>query len=251
MKIIAFANQKGGVGKTTSTYNIAWLKAKDGANVLMVDLNPQASLTIACGMRPGEAKLSICDLLGSQADPYDCGYPVGGKAGLDDQLNIIPSDIELAVTEQQLTGRIAREQILARQLQKFEHEFDYIFLDCPPQLGILTTNALTAADEVIIPVEAEYLAYRGLRALHETIDVVRRELNSRLMVKGCIVTKYRKVLSDQRAMLSRIEDDGENILGIVKLSGDAVRSEMDGVPVVMSNKSSDVAKAYVEIAAKI
>ena len=104
---------------------------------------------------------------------------------------------------------------------------------------------------MIIPVEAEYLAYRGLRALHETIDVVRRELNSRLMVKGCIVTKYRKVLSDQRAMLSRIEDDGENILGIVKLSGDAVRSEMDGVPVVMSNKSSDVAKAYVEIAAKI
>jgi len=89
MKIIAFANQKGGVGKTTSTYNIAWLKAKDGANVLMVDLDPQASLTIACGMRPGEAKLSICDLLGSQADPYDCGYPVGGKAGLDDRLNLI------------------------------------------------------------------------------------------------------------------------------------------------------------------
>ena len=250
MKIIALANQKGGVAKTTSTYNMAYLKAKSGASVLMVDLDPQASLTIACGMRPGMEAYSICNLLDAHpADPYECGYEVKA-AGLGDKLCIIPSDIELAVTEQQLYGRTAREKILMRQLSKFDGAFDYIMIDCPPQLGVLTTNALVAATDVIIPVKAEYLSYRGLRALRDTIGVVRTEFNSSLKVDGYLVTMYEKVIRDQRDMLDQLQKEGP-VLGVVKKSADAYRSIVDGTPVCMSDRSSDVAKAYAEIANKI
>ena len=248
MEIIALANQKGGVAKTTSTYNLAVVKAQAGKKVLMVDLDPQASLTILCGMMPGKEKFSVCDMFNLNTDPFDCGYEVAAS-GLDN-LYIIPSDIELAEVEQTLSGKTAREKILKKQLDKFEGEFDYIFIDCPPQLGILTTNALVAATKVVVPAKAEYLSYRGIRALKRTIQTVTEEFNKALTLEGFIITMFEKVINDQKDMLEQFKKESA-VLGIVKKSADAYRSILDGTPVVISDTKSDVSKAYIEIAKKL
>ena len=213
----------------------------------MIDLDPQASLTILCGMMPGKEKMSICELFDLNTDPYDCGYAVE-KSGLDN-LYIIPSDILLAETEQTLSGKYEREKILKKQLSKFEGEFDYIFIDCPPQLGILTQNALEAANKVVIPSKAEYLSYRGVRAIKRTIANVQEGGNPNLSLEGFIITMYEKVINDQRDMVEQFEKEAP-ILGLVKKSADAYRSIVDGTPVVISDKKSDVSVAYKEIADK-
>lgn len=247
MEIIAFANQKGGVAKTTSTHNIATLKAMAGKRVLMIDLDPQASLTILCNFMPGKTDFSVCNLFDGKTDPLDCGYIVKSS----ENLYIVPSDIELAETEQNITGRTAREKILKKALKSFEEYFDYVFIDCPPQLGILTTNALVAADKVISPAKAEYLSYRGIRALKRTIqNIVEENLNEKLSFEGFIITMFEKNINDQKDMLEQFKKEAP-VLGTVKKSADTYRSVLDGIPVVMSAPKSDVAQAYKIIAEKI
>ena len=249
MEIIAFANQKGGVAKTTSTHNIATLKAIAGKKVLMIDLDPQASLTILCNFMPGQNEFSVCNLFDGKTDPLDCGYLV--KSTNLENLYIVPSDIELAEVEQNITGRTAREKILKKALKSFEEYFDYVFIDCPPQLGILTTNALVAADRVITPAKAEYLSYRGIRALKRTIqNIVEEGLNEKLSFEGFIITMFEKNINDQKDMLEQFKKESA-VLGIVKKSADTYRSVLDGIPVVMSAPKSDVALSYQEIAEKI
>ena len=256
MKTIALANQKGGVAKTTSTYNLAAAKALEGYRVAMIDLDPQASLTISCGIEPGNESLegmSVCNLFDGKTNPAECCFSVDAS-GLDN-LYIVPSDIDLAVTEIKLIiGRNSDVQ-LRKAIKKLEAYFDYVFIDCPPQLGILLSNALAAADEVIIPVKTDYLAYRGLQALLETIEGVQsgdgdKSLNPSLVFGGIIATMYKKMVNDHKDVLTLLEGKVP-VLGVIREAADVNRTIIDGKCVVLANPASDVAIAYTEIAKKI
>lgn len=256
MRTIAIANQKGGVAKTTSTYNLAASKAMGGKRVLMIDLDPQASLTICCGMRPGDVKFgghSTCDLFDPKKDPKASAFTV--DASELENLYIIPSDIDLAVTETKLIiGRNSDVQ-LRKAIKQLEIYFDYCFIDCPPQLGTLLVNALVAADAVIIPVETHYLAYRGLQALLDTIEGIQsgdgdRSLNPDLELLGAIATLYEKNTNDHRDVLTLLEQKVE-VLGVIKKAAIVNKSIIDGKPVVLNARGKDVSKAYFEIATKI
>lgn len=248
-KIIALANQKGGVAKTTSTYNLAALKAEAGYKVLMIDLDPQASLTIACGMKPdpeNEQTRTTCDLFNWKVRVTECCYTVD-CSGLD-SLYIVPSSIDLAMTERNLVASRNSDVQLSNATEKLRMYFDYIFIDCPPQLGTLLTNALTAADGVIIPVKTDYLAYRGLRALMDTIEGVRsgdgdRSLNPHLTVIGVIATMFQLNSNDHKDVLDVLETKYD-VISVIRQTVEVNRRIADGLPVVLYKPASKASLGY-------
>jgi len=255
MKIIALANQKGGVAKTTTTYNLATVKAIEGYKVLMIDLDAQGSLTIAAGIEPGEDRLegySTVDLFNKKKDPADAVFEVK-TVPLDEKLYIVPSDPNLAKLENMLNSLDEKVYFIKDACEALaEYGFDYIFLDCPPNLGVIVTNALVAADEVIIPVKTDYLSYRGVELIKDSIARVKgnKRMNPDIEVAGIIPTMYRGRVNDHREILGILEGQGK-ILGIVKESAAATKGDVDGIPVVVYDPKCDVAKAYYEIAKQI
>jgi chromosome partitioning protein len=193
-RIIALANQKGGVGKTTTAITLGAALAELGSRVLLVDFDPQGGCAIGLGYEPGSMDLSIYNaLLDRTCDAGDVILKTT-VPGLD----LLPSNIDLAAAELLLVQEVAREQTLLRVLAPLRVKYDFILIDCPPSLGLLTINALTAADGVIIPLECEYYALRGMALLMDSIDRVKERLNPRLQIDGILATMF-----DPRTLHSR------------------------------------------------
>jgi len=193
-RIIAMCNQKGGVGKTTSTINLGAALAEYGRKVLLVDFDPQGALSVGLGIRAHELDTTVYNLLVSRDDDIHDVIQHTSDANLD----VLPANIDLSAAEVQLVGEVAREMVLARVLRPVVDDYDVILIDCQPSLGLLTVNALTAAHGVVIPLECEFFAMRGVALLVETIDKVTDRLNPRLEIDGILATMY-----DGRTLHSR------------------------------------------------
>ncbi len=207
-RIIAMCNQKGGVGKTTTTINLGAALAEYGRRVLLVDFDPQGALSVGLGINPHELDLTVYNLLMDRSTGVRDVIRQTNVPNLD----LLPANIDLSAAEVQLVTEVAREQVLARVLRPVLDDYDAILIDCQPSLGLLTVNALTAAHGVVIPLECEFFALRGVALLVETIQKVKDRLNPGLEVDGILATMY-----DPRTLHSR-----EVVARVVEAFGDQV-----------------------------
>jgi chromosome partitioning protein len=184
MRIIAFMNQKGGVGKTTTTANLGAALAELGKKVCLVDLDPQAHLTINYGLNPTPDLTSLYQVLMEQGPFLEAVHKIS------DNIAIVPGSIDLAGAEVELASVLGRETLLKKRIEAAQHDFDFILLDCPPSLGLLTINALAVAREVIVPMQPHFLALQGVGKILETVALVSRRMNPRLKVSGIVLTMF-------------------------------------------------------------
>ena len=238
--IVSVANQKGGVAKTTSVFNIGVELASRGKKVLMIDFDAQASLTICAGLEPYEYEKNIVSVIRDGMDMGEC------VVKLKDNLYIVTSDIALAAQEMALVVRTMRELVLQKALNSVKDIYDYILIDCPPQLSILTINALSASDRLIIPCKTDYLSYRGLEQLQDTVDVIKNEVNGKLKVLGIIATLYEQRVKDDRDVLEFLGEKG-NIIAVVKKLAIAKKGIYSGMAVVEQDAKNEIALAYKKV----
>ncbi|WP_408619278.1 ParA family protein [Jiangella endophytica] len=248
-RIVAMCNQKGGVGKTTTTINLGAALADYGRRVLLVDFDPQGALSVGLGLDAHDLELSIYNVL---MDPSLRAGDIVQKTPIDG-MDLLPANIDLSAAEIQLVTEVGREQALGRILKPLAGEYDLMLIDCQPSLGLLTVNALTAADGVIVPLECEYFALRGVALLQETIEKVRDRLNPQLEIEGLLATMYDSRTVHGREVLSRlVEAFGDKVFHTV--IGRTVRfpeTTVAGLPITSFAPSSRGASAYRQLAREV
>jgi chromosome partitioning protein len=247
--VIAMCNQKGGVGKTTTTINLGAALAELGRRVLLVDFDPQGSLSVGLGVNPHTLEHSIYDLLLSRDTPIDDVIDRTGVPNLD----ILPSNIDLSAAEVQLVSEVAREQTLLRVLEKVKPRYDVILIDCAPSLGLLTINALTAADKVIMPLETEFFALRGIALLTDTIAKVTDRLNPRLEILGILGTMYDPRTLHNREVLERVvQAFGDRVFHtVIRRTVKFPETTVAGEPITTYATNSPGATAYRTLAREV
>jgi chromosome partitioning protein len=249
--VIAIANQKGGVGKTTTAINLAGALAEQGYRLLCVDMDAQANLTVGLGINLGTVEKSMADVLADSRATMDEVVLPTQTPGID----VAPSTLELASTEVELFTAIGREQALREALSGWaQNQYDYVLIDCPPTLGLLTINGLVAADSVIIPVQTQYYALKGLTALLKVINQIRAKgLNRDLRVMGLLPTFYdgRTILG--REMLDELRELGDHHVfsSIIRQTVKLGEAPLTGRPVTAYASSSEAARSFRELAREV
>ena len=248
-RILAMCNQKGGVGKTTSTINLGAALAEAGRTVLLVDFDPQGALSVGLGVNPLQLEQTVYNLLMERGITVQDVLLKTNVPGLD----LLPSNIDLSAAEVQLVNEVAREQTLQRVLAPVLNDYDVILIDCQPSLGLLTVNALTAAHGVIIPLECEFFALRGVALLIQTIEKVRERLNPHLELEGILATMYDSRTLHGREVLARVVEafDDKVFHTVINRTIRFPETTVAGEPITTYAPSSHGAHAYRELAKEV
>ena len=248
-RVVSMTNQKGGVGKTTTTINLGASLAEYGRKVLLVDFDPQGSLSVGLGLNPHDMELTIYNLLMQRDVGIEDVVVPTGVPGMD----LLPSNIDLSAAEVQLVHEVAREQTLQRVLAPAIEKYDVILIDCQPSLGLLTVNALTASDGVIVPLECEYFALRGVALLKTTIDKVRERLNPKLEIDGVLGTMFDgRTLHGREVMERLVQAWGDRVFHtVIRRTVKFSDSTVAGEPITSYASASAGAEAYRQLAKEV
>jgi chromosome partitioning protein len=248
-QIIAMCNQKGGVGKTTTTINLGAALVEAGRRVLLLDFDPQGSLTVGLGFNAHDLEQSIYHVLMDRELTLKDIVLETSVPGLD----LVPANIDLSAAEMRLVTEVGREQVLARALHPVLHDYDVVLIDCQPSLGLLTVNALTAADGVIIPLECEYFALRGVALLKETIEKVRDRTNFDLRIIGLLGTMYDgRTLHGREVLQTLVQGWGDLVFHtVIRRTVKFSDSTVAGEPITTYASSSAGADSYRQLAKEV
>jgi chromosome partitioning protein len=247
--VVAVCNQKGGVGKTTTTINLGAALAQFGRRVLLVDFDPQGALSVGLGIQPHELDLTVYNLLmerGTGASEVVVKTSVAG-------MELLPSNIDLSGAEVQLVHEVGREFVLGGVLEPLVPDYDVVLIDCQPSLGLLTVNALACADGIIVPLECEYFAMRGVALLTDTIDKVSRRINPRLAMDGLVATMYDSRTLHSREVLTRVVDRfGDEVFHtVISRTVRFPDATVAGEPITNFDPASTGASSYRELAKEV
>jgi chromosome partitioning protein len=246
--ILAIANQKGGVGKTTTTINLAASLARMNKRVLLVDLDPQGNATMGSGVDKNNLELSVYDALTGQCEPIQAVIHSDSTG-----YSILPGNADLTAAEVELMKSDNGEQKLKGIIEAVSGAYDYVLIDCPPSLNMLTLNALVAAEGVLIPMQCEYFALEGLSALSETINAIAGSLNSRLVIKGIVRTMY----DPRNRLTEEVSDQLKSHFGdtvyrtVIPRNVRLAEAPSYGLPVIVYDKTSSGALAYIALAGEL